>query len=545
MVERRRRMAQEKSVQKEQAPVRGRVTYADLGRTAPFFLPWEQDPWGRLRPPFSQELMRLSLELSSTAQNLRVGDWMRAGWTDFNFQVDNKLVGGVSPAPVSETRQFLYNKWAVYRARANLRQLNPVRQVFSAIRQREQSDTGKAVMMIKDARDGRYVVAMGFRSTGSRFYDWFSNLRFASENGINQGFLQLARQFDGNADRVAFPETARALGLENLTLANILAEARQHDSRFKLWLAGHSQGAAVMQILTYLWIQESGVLPENILGYGFASPTVMMGNALADPAAYPLYHVLNSDDYVPRAGAQMHLGVCLFYPAGEEVSRAAYGWRETSDAQNARAEVQRLTKPMVDMPSLIEYGMAYLQTLACMPMADMLSALNLIRFRILPIKQVMAVAGTSQQGLLKSVRRRVEKAYRTLTGHDLDQAVLNGLQAEFEAVMAKVGPGEFTRAIGEMLYWPHVLKNSPGKSHSAYQYIALRGVSSLHPAIWQSGSPPKRLWLEVPEEAPASSGLPEALPLGALYNRRRLPASRRPVRCRHRGYTSRRAAYRL
>lgn len=538
-------MAQDQSIPRLAAPVRGRLTYADLGRTESFFLPWEQDPWGRLRPPFSQELLRLSLELSSAAQDLRVGDWMRAGWTDFNFQVDNKLVGGISTVPASETRQFLYNKWAVYRARASLRQLNPVRQVFSAIRQREQSDTGKAVMMIKPAQDGRYVVAMGFRSTGSRFYDWFSNLRFASENGINQGFLQLARQFDGNAERVAFPDTAKALGLENLTLANILAEARQHDSRFKLWLAGHSQGAAVMQVLTHLWIQESGVLPENIIGYGFASPTVMMGTALQDPTAYPLYHVLNGDDYVPRAGAQMHLGVCLFYPAGEELCRAAYGWRETPPAQYARAEVRRLTRPMVDMPTLIEYGMAYLQTLAGMPMADMLSALNLIRFRILPIKQVMAVAGTSQQSLLKSVRRRVEKAYRTLTGHDLNQARLNLLQAEFEAAMAKTGPGEFTRAIGEMLYWPHVLKNSPGKSHSAYQYIALRGVSLLHPAIWQSGSPPRLLWLTLPEEAADLSAPQETLQLGILYNRRRLPSPRRPVHRRHRGYSSRRAAYRL
>jgi hypothetical protein len=157
----------------------------------------------------------------------------------------------------------------------------------------------------------------------------------------------------------------------------------------------------------------------------------------------------------------------------------------------------------------------------------------------------MAVAGTSQQSLLKSVRRRVEKAYRTLTGHDLNQARLNLLQAEFEAAMAKIGPGEFTRAIGEMLYWPHVLKNSPGKSHSAYQYIALRGVSTLHPAVWQSGSPPKRLWLTLPEEEAAPFVLQEALAFYDLNNRRRMTAPRRPLRRRHQGYSSRRAARRL
>jgi len=338
-------MAQEKLAHAEQAPVRGQLTYTDLTRTQPFFQPWDTDPWGRLRPPFSQELLRLSLELSYTAYDLHIGDWMQAGWTDFNFQVDNKLVGGISQAPLRETKQFLYNKWAVYRARAKARQINPVSQMISAMRQREQSDTGKAVVMIKPAYDGRYVVAIGFRGTGTRFYDWFSNFRFSSEQGLHQGFLQLARQFDENMERISFPETAKVLGLEKLTLAHIVAEAKRHDSRFRLWLSGHSQGAAIMQVLTHMLINDSGVLPENLVGYGFASPMTVMGGAQLDPAAYPLYHVLNSDDYVARSGAQMHLGVCLYYPAGDAVRKAAYGWRETENAQAARAALRALCPP--------------------------------------------------------------------------------------------------------------------------------------------------------------------------------------------------------
>jgi hypothetical protein len=533
-------MAQENPAILGRASVRGRLTYADLGRTAAFLLPWEQDPWGRLRPPFSQEAMRMSVELAASARDLRVGDWMRSGWTDFTFQVDNMLVGGVSPAPIGETRQFLYNKWALYRARAGLRQLNPVGRVLSAMRQRQQSDTCKALVMIHPASNGQFVVALGFPSTGARFYDWFSNFRFASENGIHRGFLQLAKQFEDNTERIEFPETARALGLDKLTLSQIFSEARSHNSRFRLWLSGHSQGAAVMQVLTYLLIQETGVLPENLVGYGFASPTVMMGAAMHDPAAYPLYHVLNSDDYVPRSGAQLHLGVCLTYPAEEEMRRAAYGWRWTEEAERARTAVRRLARRMVDMPTIIESGMAYMQALSDMPMSEALSALNLMSLRIQPIPQVMAIAGANPRNLLNFVRRRVDKAYFSLTGHGLDQKLLDRLQGEIEAAMRELGPQAVSRAIWEMMFWPHVLTAGEGVGYSAYQYIALRGVHALQPAIWQGGAVPRRLWLKMPSQAYDQEAARPAPLFPLVFNRRREFVPRRPVPRRNAGYSGRR-----
>ncbi len=531
-------MAQENSVTGGASPVRGRLTYADLTRTQSFFLPWEQDPWARLRPPFSQEAMRLSLELSHTAYDLRISDWMRAGWTDFNFQVDNKLVGGVSQAPSHGTKQFLYNKWAVYRARAKARQLNPVSQVFSAMRQREQSDTGKAVVMIKPTLDGHYVVAIGFRGTGRRFYDWFSNFRFISEQGIHQGFLQLARQFDANMELISFPETAKELGLEKLTLAHIIAETKQHDSRFRLWLSGHSQGAAIIQVLTYMLINESAVLPENIIGYGFASPMTVMGGIPIDPAAYPLYHILNSDDYITRSGAQMHLGVCLYYPADEDIRKAAYGWRETEMAQSTRSALRVLTRNLKDMPHLIEYGMAYLQALSRMPVDDMIRSVNVMLLRILPLKHIMAITGANQDSLLGFARRRMEKAYLSITGRALDQAAIDSLQLEIESVIQKVGAAEFGHALSEMIFCPHTLRGNEGKRYTPYQYIVLKGVNLLHPAIWQGGDPPKLLWILENVSQSKADQTPGDLPADTLFNRRRMPARRRPVHRRHQGFTS-------
>lgn len=39
----------------------------------------------------------------------------------------------------------------------------------------------------------------------------------------------------------------------------------------------HSQGGAVMQVWVYHKMLEDGVLPQNLLGYGFASPSALEG----------------------------------------------------------------------------------------------------------------------------------------------------------------------------------------------------------------------------------------------------------------------------
>ena len=62
-----------------------------------------------------------------------------------------------------------------------------------------------------------------------------------------------------------------------------------------------------MQVWAYHKLHEDGVLPHHLLGYGFASPTAFEGRAVPKPSAYPLYHVLNGDDLVPRMGAQIRV----------------------------------------------------------------------------------------------------------------------------------------------------------------------------------------------------------------------------------------------
>lgn len=149
--------------------------------------------------------------------------------------------------------------------------------MIGALRQIERSDTGKVLVMLHPAPDGRYVVAVSFMGTGGRFYDWFSNFRMVAENGIHKGFLQLTEQFERNETEIDFPETARALGVERLTLRHILEEMKSPNSRFALWLTGHSQGGALMQVYAMRKIHLDGVLMTNLVGYGFASPPCSTG----------------------------------------------------------------------------------------------------------------------------------------------------------------------------------------------------------------------------------------------------------------------------
>ncbi|MDD3212847.1 MAG: hypothetical protein PHY64_04200, partial [Eubacteriales bacterium] len=176
-------------------PERGRLTGVPLNDVRRLRLPPVAGPFGRVRPPLDETALKLSLELAYMTYTLDLDPWMRAGWTDISIQVDNRLESGVtigeSESAGSERIRGLINNWKLARARLAMKEYNPLSQVAGALRQRERSDTIKAVTMLHPAGNGRYVVAIGFMGTGSRFYDWFSNFRFTTEEGFHKGFHQL------------------------------------------------------------------------------------------------------------------------------------------------------------------------------------------------------------------------------------------------------------------------------------------------------------------------------------------------------------------
>ena len=84
------------------------LTGVDLSQTASLLLPWTHDPWGKLRPPLSEEALCMSAELASAAYGMAIEPWVEAGWrTDCPAaeQPLERRVAEILGARAPETRQ--------------------------------------------------------------------------------------------------------------------------------------------------------------------------------------------------------------------------------------------------------------------------------------------------------------------------------------------------------------------------------------------------------------------------------------------------------
>lgn len=112
----------------------GPITGRDLSDLGSLVKPFVRDPFNRLRPPFSREAAELSLELASMAYTLDLEPWTEAGWNDFSIQIDDDLAERPDPQEQRGRRAHAraVNALKVRRAKAALRERNPVSQVMSA-----------------------------------------------------------------------------------------------------------------------------------------------------------------------------------------------------------------------------------------------------------------------------------------------------------------------------------------------------------------------------------------------------------------------------
>lgn len=488
-----------------------------LDRVDSLLLPWVSDRWGTLRPPVSQEALRMSCALATATYNMDVKPWLEAGWQDVTIQVDGDLTTGIDlPDEDAGTMERLAASWRMHRVRSRIKQRNPLGQVLDAFRQIRESDTGKALVMAHPAPDGRIVVAISFMGTGERFYDWFSNFRISPEQGMHKGFLQLARQFEENEGDIAFPETARMLGVEKLTLRQVIEETKKARSRFVLWLVGHSQGAAVMQIYCRTKLREIGVLPENMIGYGFASPSVMEDGADAKPDAYPLYHVINRDDLFARLGAMVHLGVLLQYTPDERMKEVCYRWQQSESAKLARQAAREILDAVQDTPSSLVFGVAYLSVLASLPPEDMITGLSVMHMRSHTFRRFISAADSHLDSVLRRVARHAVTTYAEVTGRAMNPQTLAALQAKIVAAVDTLGMKAFSQALLELMKYPHSIAGKTEGGLPTYQYIAMYGLDGLEPAL------PQHRIRHAETELPGLS----AQKTTGLINRRRMPLER-------------------
>ncbi|MEG1015272.1 MAG: hypothetical protein RSI33_13595, partial [Clostridia bacterium] len=485
--------SQNEPPQKGVGPITGR-RLDDLNALT---LPFVRDPFFRLRPPCTQEGMELSLELANMTYWLELDPWMEAGWNDFSIQIDNTLQSGMThnESADGERMQSFINAWKVMRAKASLREYNPVSQVMGALRQREKSDTIKAVCMMHKREGGGYLLAIGFMGTGKRFYDWFSNFRFTTEEGFHKGFFQLCECFEQISESILFPTTAAELGLEKLTLGDVLHEMTDSRSRFRLWMAGHSQGGAVMQIFTHRLMMDWGVQPQNMIGYGFASPTVATGKLVHDPAAYPLFHIINSDDMVPRMGALLHLGLCLNYEATAALRDETYELSTLPADIAAREAILPFQQQMVDTPSILLYSTALLQCMAEEKGEESLLTLMSKKWSFSGIDRMLSFAGDKLQDLLNKLIETAQAGHIAVTGQPMKEEALMSLRDAMRPTVREIPLRRLVLALFGFCVPPHHILRDQQQKAGAYTYIVAQGIEPLQPFIWvkqASGFPVKR-----------------------------------------------------
>lgn len=484
-------VASDKQAMPEAAPFepeRSRVS-PDLARLTSLTAPHEADPFGTSGPTLSREAAQLSLALAEMTYTLDITPWMAAGWRDFSFQVDDLLESGPHPdaqihTPGDATFQQLASLHRMRRAQAALKARNPITQLLAAIRQREGSDTVKAVCMAHPLPHGREMIAIGFMGTGKRFYDWFSNFRFADEDGFHQGFLQLCRHFESAADQILFPEAAARLGLSQLTLSQILRELSSPDSRFHLWMAGHSQGGAVMQVFTHRLLQ-SGALARHICGYGFASPTAASARLTSCPGADPLWHIQNRDDLVPRIGAQVHLGRCLEFQPTASFRQRAYHYAALPADKACRAWMEPMLWRIRDTADNLLHVTALMLCAAEEKGED---ALNLLMDRgrnLAVLDWLYAFAGDRAQSAVGLLEARQRRMYRELTGHDMDARRLRALKDEMRPYVAATPLRRILTNLAACLSQPHLLNEDNPNLPRAYVLMMQQGLGSMRAFRWE------------------------------------------------------------
>ncbi|MBQ9264406.1 MAG: hypothetical protein IJ189_09410 [Clostridia bacterium] len=458
--------------------VHGPYTGCDLNNLTSLCMPWREENH-LLRPLFSPDAAALSLELASTAYDMQTGPWRENGWFDFSYLIDTTVLTG--PAVNGETPEGTFSQplFDAYQRQAAelVKKQSPISLLRGTLRQREASDTCKCLTMLHRMPGGRYVLAIGFMGTGKRLYDWISNFRMGREEGAHQGFLQLTQEFESRCGEIEFPQAAREMGVDKLTLTDIFAQCRLPGSRFRVWMAGHSQGGAIMQLAAFREIRR-GLLRQNLIGYGFASPSVLYENPGCDLCGFPLFHIINGDDVTPRVGAEMQIGRCLVYQPDEEMRKTCYGQAWTNPL--FRLALRQLAY-VHDNRSCIINNVALLKVIEALPDSEAAAIMGKALGRLLPDRLLSTLGGRVDQLLRAGIRRGATAYARVTLGEALPENLLNLRMQRITALMNAFGPQPFIKALLLAMGAPHKLRGTDQTTGGvgAYQTIVTKHCDAL------------------------------------------------------------------
>ncbi len=425
----------------------------------------------------SRDGARFALELAQFSYDFSAAPWLSAGWTDISIQVDNHLLPGVrGMGEEYDWRQHILNMLVPRLARGLTVITNPISEVRSTLRRETERHTGKAVTMVLPGRDGTCFVAVGFMGTGRRPQDWAGNMRFSHPEGLHAGFEAIARQYEQNARSIVFPAAARAMGLDKLTLADALERCRKPGSPFRFILAGHSQGAAVMQAWTHRRLAE-GVLREYIAGFGYASPLAAIGMK-DDERRCPLTHFLYSEDIFTRTGLRERLGRCYLLPADDAIRARCYG-EEMRDP--LFLAVLDLLNRQRDTAQALTLCMGYLEALSQRPYKVIASSLS--AFFESALMELPAIAEEWINRLMRLIRRSFRRYYFESAGREMPDEELQSVRTEMDMLMDEYGAVRLSRMLVRSLYLTHSLvsPDSDGIRPAPYLYLVNHAFKDILP----------------------------------------------------------------
>lgn len=454
-----------------------------------------------------RQAARFGLELAQLAYDFDFAPWLSAGWTDITIQVDARLISGVRAG--EELRQQALNLLLPRLAQGLKVVTNPINELNQYLWKKDKQETGKAVVLLRGDGDGRFTVAIGFMGTGKRPQDWAGNMRFRHENNFHEGFSAIAGQFEANAALIRFPTAAAALGLQELTLADVLESSRKQGSPFRLLIAGHSQGAAVLQVWTYRQLL-SGVLRENLLGFGYASPVVSIGLP-QDDILCPITHFLASDDIFTRVGLADHLGACYRLDADADFRAVCYG-------ESMEDPLFLSTLGLFDTINDTRYGLlfclAYLDALSLRPMKSIGPSLAAFMERSWAesLAELPVIADEWAEKLLAFTQRGFRRFYSDLTGSQADSGAVSEVSARIGKIMDEHGAIAFSQMLVKALHLTHSLVGKePGMSdHAPYSYLVVRDFDRLYRVDEPDGNPATSERQEAPHPASAGSAAQKA-----------------------------------
>ena len=451
----------------------GRYTQIDLGDLS--FLGCSAGD----APQPDRQAARFALELAAVAYDFEVNRWLMAGWTDISIQADERVLTGVR-SPQSEAaplRQRILNEYLAVSARRHIASSHIIRRVSGMVSQRHsQQDTGKAIIMIHALAQGRYAVAIGFMGTGRRLIDWEVNYRLQHPEGFHEGFLSLCRQFMDNADRILFDQTAQQLGLQRLSLRDIIEETKQENSRFCFFAAGHSQGSAVLQLWVHALITQ-GVPRKNVLGYGFASPSVA-ADVDKGMRQYPLFHFINSDDVFTRVGLLHHIGRRFVYQADAPMRDFCYQGMQTSPLFMS---MLAMANSFSGTQEALRFNVAYIEALKLLPPREAATALSAFTGAGLK-ERLLLNQDEPVSGLLRLMGRSARIFCERATGARIEEVPLISMIAGIVTEIVVHGAENYTRMLFKVISVPHALvlrdEGSPGLA--PYSYMVIRAFSQMN-----------------------------------------------------------------